>query len=122
MITAGNDHRDLPVWKKAMEFVTDIYRETRAFPADEGTGIREQLRRAAVSLAANIAEGHGRGSTKEFRHFLCQAAGCLSEAETVLEIAARLGYLSDDAAVRLLGEAKEVGRMLNSLRHWCEAA
>lgn len=122
MITAGDDHRDLPVWKKAMDFVTEIYRETKAFPAGEGDGIRDQLRRAAVALAANIAEGHGRGSTKEFRQFLCQARGCLSEAETELEIAARIGYLSEDAAARLLAQAKEIGRMVNGLRQWCEAA
>lgn len=115
-------HRDLLVWQKAMGFVTEIYRETKAFPKDEIYGITNQLRRAAVSVPSNLAEGHGRSSRREFRQFVCQARGSLLEVETQLEIAANLGYLSKQTADRLLAEANEIGRMLNGLRQWCEAA
>ena len=113
-------HRDLVVWQKAMEFVTDIYRVTRNFPKDELYALTAQIRRAAVSVPSNLAEGHGRNSRKEFRQFIGQARGSLTELETQLEIARNLGYLEPTAASELLAKATEIAKMLNGLRVWSE--
>ena len=113
-------HRDLIVWQKAMALVTDIYRACRDFPKDELYGLTSQLRRAAVSVPSNLAEGHGRNSRKEFRQFIGQARGSLTELETQIEIARNLGYLSQPSAAELLLRVSEVGRMLNGLRAWTE--
>lgn len=115
-------HRDLLVWQKAMQFVTDVYHETGTFPKEEIYGLTNQLRRAAVSVPSNIAEGHGRTSKKEFHRFVSQARGSLLEVETQLEIARNLGYLSAKGASDLLSKASEIARMLNGLLSWCEAA
>ena len=82
----GRSYRDLIAWQKAMKFVTEIYTMTQHFPAEERYGITNQLRRAAVSVPSNIAEGQARFSPKEFRHFLSQARGSLAEIETQLII------------------------------------
>jgi four helix bundle protein len=105
-----------------MQFVTDIYRVTSTFPRSEVYGLTNQVRRAAVSVPSNIAEGCGRSSKKEFAHFLCNARGSLLEVETQLEIAKNLGYLPEQSASELLSKTNEIGRMLNGLRSWCEAA
>jgi four helix bundle protein len=115
-------HRDLQVWQKAMLFVTDIYRATSIFPRSEVYGLTNQVRRAAVSVPSNIAKGCGRSSKKEFAQFLSHVLGSLLEVETQLEIAQNLGYLSDQSARDLLLKTNEIGRMLNGLRSWCEAA
>jgi four helix bundle protein len=115
-------HRDLVVWKRAMQFVTDIYHATSTFPREELYGLTNQLRRAAVSVPSNIAEGCGRDSKREFHQFLCHARGSLLEVETQLEIAQNLGYLSEMNVRDLLLKAREIGRILNGLRGWCEAA
>ena len=101
-------HRDLLVWQKAMQFVTDVYHDTAAFPKEEVYGLTNQLRRAAVSVPSNVAEGHGRRSKKEFHHFVSQARGSLLEVETQLEIARNLGYLSPKKALDLLAKASEI--------------
>jgi four helix bundle protein len=113
-------HRDLIAWQKAMELVTDIYRASRAFPRDELYGLTSQLRRSAVSVPSNLAEGHGRTSRADFHRFIAQARGSLLEVETQLEIARNLGYLSHSAAAALLASASEVGRIINGLRSWSE--
>jgi|SRR5581483_4769150 len=115
-------HRDLIVWQKAMTLVTDIYRVTRDFPKDELYGLSSQLRRAAVSIPSNLAEGHGRTSRKEFHHFIGNARGSLTEVETQLEIAQNLGFLEEPCAAQLLSKASEVARMLNGLRKWSEVS
>ena len=115
-------HRDLLVWQKAMHFVTDIYEITASFPRHELYGLVNQLRRAAVSVPSNIAEGFGRRSKKEFAQFLCHARGSQLEVETQLEIACNLKYLSQDQLRRLLMRSNEIDRMLNGLRSWCDAA
>ena len=114
-------HRDLLVWQKSMALVTDIYRVTQTFPKNELYGLTNQIRRAAVSVPSNLAEGHGRTSRKEFHHFIGQARGSLTEVETQLEIARNLNYLQADEAKELLERASEVARMLNGLRAWCES-
>src|SRR6266852_4413119 len=87
-------HEKLDVWKKAIDFVVAVYRATDGFPKEEKFGLTSQLRRAAVSIPANIAEGAGRKSSKEFAYFLSNSQGSASEVETELLIASRLGYLN----------------------------
>jgi four helix bundle protein len=111
----GRSYKDLIAWQKAMQLVTDVCRETAGFPRDELFGITSQLRRAAVSIPSNIAEGQGRLSEKEFRHFLGQARGSLMEVETQLQIAENLGYVKKEATHKLLQDCAEVGRILNGL-------
>jgi four helix bundle protein len=98
----GRSYKDLVAWQKAMDLVTATYRATAGFPRDELFGLTSQLRRAAVSIPSNIAEGQGRLSEKEFRHFLGQARGSLMEAETQLQIAENLGYLRTEQTMPLL--------------------
>jgi four helix bundle protein len=107
--------RDLVAWQKAMTMVTDIYRFTELFPKTEIYGLTAQLRRAAVSVPSNIAEGQGRSSTGEFRQFLGHARGSLLEVETQLQIALNLEYLNSEHCANLLGECFEVGKVLNGL-------
>jgi four helix bundle protein len=98
-----------------MELVTAIYRATSRFPKDESFGLTSQVRRAAVSIPSNIAEGQGRLSEKEFRYFLGQARGSLMEVETQVQIGENLGYMSEDETQKLLRSCGEVGRILNGL-------
>jgi len=108
-------YRDLVVWRKSMALVTDIYRCTQAFPASELYGLVSQLRRAAVSVPSNIAEGQARLSTGEFKQFLGHARGSLMEVETQILVAAELGYLKTHETDALLVGAGEIGRLLNGL-------
>ena len=111
-------HRDLKVWQKAMELVTEIYGVTALFPKHEMFGLTQQLRRAAVSIPSNLAEGHGRSSRREFHQYVSQARGSLCEVETQLEIARNLKYVESHSADILLTKAGEVAKMLNGLREW----
>jgi four helix bundle protein len=111
----GESYRDLIVWRKGMDLVTEIYRVTRCFPRDELYGLTNQLRRAAVSVPSNIAEGQARFSRKEFHHFLSQARGSLVEIETQLSIAENLGYLAPNHTRPLFEKVSELGRVLNGL-------
>lgn len=108
-------HERLDVWKKSIDFVVELYAVTDRFPKDERFGLTSQLRRAAVSISANIAEGAGRKSAKEFAHFLSNSQGSASEVETELVIAHRLRYLSDETFRKLSGSLDEIGRMLTGL-------
>jgi four helix bundle protein len=98
-----------------MVLVLDVYRYTQTFPRNETYGLTSQLRRAAVSVPSNIAEGQVRLSTGEFRQFLGNARGSLMEVETQVLIAQGLGYLEHDVSENLLRTAAEVGRILNGL-------
>jgi four helix bundle protein len=111
----GESYRDLIAWRKAMELVTAVYRETKNFPRDEIYSLTNQLRRAAVSVPSNIAEGQARFSRKEFHHFLTQARGSLVEIETQTTIAENLGYLTATQTGPLLAQAAELGKILNGL-------
>jgi four helix bundle protein len=102
-------------WQKAMDLVTATYRATAGFPKEEQFGLTSQLRRAAVSIPSNIAEGQGRLSEKVFRHFLGQVRGSLLEVETQLQIAQNLGYTQLRQTSELLKACGEVGRILNGL-------
>jgi len=111
----GKSYRDLVAWQKAMDLVTAIYQVSTSFPKGELYGLTSQLRRAAVSVPSNIAEGQGRHGAAEFRHFLRQASGSLMELETQVMIAERLCYVSPETAAKLLRDSAELGRVLNGL-------
>ena len=111
----GQSYRDLIAWQKGIELVAGIYRITQFFPKEELYGLTSQLRRAAVSIPSNIAEGQGRKSKAEFRHFLHNAAGSLMEVETQLTISAVLGFFSREEEAALLNQTNELGRIINGL-------
>ncbi len=108
-------YRDLVAWNEAMELVTEIYRVTHNFPKEEIFGLVSQLRRSAISIPGNIAEGKGRLSKGEFRQFLGNARGSLAEVETQILIAQNLSYLNEPEINRLLAMVEEVGKVLNGL-------
>jgi four helix bundle protein len=108
-------YRDLIAWQKAKRLALDIYRCTRKFPRDEIYGLTSQMRRAAVSVPSNVAEGNGRYSQKELVHFLYLARGSLLELETQLSIARDLDYIDLLAFKTLESETEELGRILNGL-------
>ncbi len=109
------NYKELGVWQKAVRLASETYRVTQAFPQAERFGLTSQARRAATSVPANIAEGWGRGSTKEYIQFLMVARGSLMELETHLIIAQDLGYIAPEQFEPLRREIEEVGRMLNGL-------
>ena len=109
-------YRDLKVWQKAMDLVVQCYKLSQCFPDSERYGLVSQLRRAAVSIPANVAEGWGRNSTKDYIRFVSVAFGSLTEVETHLQIAERLGYINAEQAGRLLEQTSEVSKMLVALR------
>jgi four helix bundle protein len=108
-------YRKLEVWQFSMNWIELVYRSSAAWPRDERFGLTGQVRRAAVSVASNIAEGAARRTTGEFLQFVGMARGSLAEAETQLMIAARLGYVEPDAEYRLMELADRISRMLVSL-------
>jgi four helix bundle protein len=111
-------HEKLDVWQKAIDLVVEVYKATEHFPREEKFGLTSQVRRAAVSIAANIAEGAGRKSNKEFMYFLSNAQGSTSEVETELLIACRLSYLSRSSFASLQTSLDKIGQMIHGLsRH-----
>src|SRR5690606_3674767 len=108
-------HKDLEVWKKAIAFVTDVYNQTSNFPKEEIYGLVSQLRRSAVSVPSNIAEGAARQSNKEFIQFLYVALESLMELDTQLIIAKNLNFLSNEDLNDLQNKTDEIGKMLNGL-------
>lgn len=113
---AINSFRDLLVWQRSMELVVAVYELSKLFPDSERFGLTNQLRRAAVSVPSNIAEGHARGSAKAFLSFLWIANGSLAELETQVQLAIRLHFVTEDRVVRCQQLIEEVGRMLTGLR------
>ncbi len=111
----GKSYRELIAWQKAMALVTKVYRLTKKFPREELYGLTNQVRRAAVSVPSNIAEGQARLSQKEFRHFLSHSRGSLVEIETQVLIAQSLGYVDPKESNELLDDAAELGKVLNGL-------
>jgi four helix bundle protein len=108
-----SDYKDLEVWKKSIEIVTEIYKLSRSFPESEKFGLTNQMRRAAVSIPSNIAEGSARHHSKDFIHFLRIADGSAAELETQLIISRKLGFADDIET--LLNEVIVVRRMLAAL-------
>jgi len=115
-MSAPKSYRDLEVWKKSIELAETVYRLSSLFPSEEKFGLTSQIRRAATSVPANIAEGAERHGTGEFLQFLGIASGSLAEVETFLTLAERLGMATSAQTARPLEQAAEVGRMLNGLK------
>lgn len=113
-MTSGT-YRDLKVWQKAIQLVVLIYSVTKCFPKEETYGLVSQMRRCAVSIPSNIAEGKGRSTRKDMNLFLCHARGSVHELETQLLIAEKLGYIQASDAQQITAEVAEVARMLNGL-------
>ncbi|MFC7377765.1 four helix bundle protein [Brevundimonas sp. GCM10030266] len=109
-------YRDLIVWQKSMVLAADVYWLTREFPKHEEYRISGQMIRAATSIPANIAEGHGRGTRKDYAHFVSIAKGSVAELETFLLLAIDLMLSKKEHITPVLDLAEEVGRMLNALR------
>ena len=108
-------YKDLIVWQRAMDLTTEIYRLTKNLPRDELYGLTNQLRRAAVSIPSNIAEGNGRASTGDYVRFLIIARGSTAEVETQLLICVRLEYFAQEDIEPALKLCDETGRMLTSM-------
>lgn len=108
-------YQDLKVWQRAMQMVKEVYGITASFPADEKFGLVSQIRRAAVSVPSNIAEGQGRLTKGEFKQFLGHARGSVFELETQILLSADLNYIEHSDLKRLMGLISEVSKMLNGL-------
>ena len=115
MANAVRSYKDLVAWQKSMDLVAAVYRASQGFPKEEIFGLVSQIRRSAVSVPSNIAEGHARTSRKEFQYFLSNARGSLAELETQLTIAHQLAYIDETGINQLLDRLGEVGRILNGL-------
>ena len=107
-------HKNLEVWRRSMNLVVCIYNETKKFPSDERFGLSQQMRRAAVSIPSNIAEGSARKSTNELRQFLYISLGSLAELETQVLIGLKLGYSINDP-IKIQVELDEIRKMLQSI-------
>ena len=111
----GRNYRDLLAWQRAMDLVDAVYQATRRFPPEERFGLTSQLRRAAVSIPSNIAEGQGRRTTPDFVRFLSIAHGTVREVETQVMIACRQSYLTTEQQEALLSLCAETGRLIQGL-------
>ncbi|MBI2432657.1 MAG: four helix bundle protein [Candidatus Hydrogenedentes bacterium] len=109
-------HRDLKVWQKGMDLAVEAYRLAKILPKSEEYRLTNQLLRAAASVPANIAEGHARGTRRDYAHFVSVARGSVAETETFLLLAIRAGILTKDQTDLALTLTDELSRMLNSLR------
>jgi len=108
-------HKDLDVWKLSIDFVTEIYKLTNSFPKDEIFGLTNQIRRAAVSIPSNIAEGAARNYKKEFVQFLYIALGSQQELDTQVLIAKNLGFITEDIFLETSNKIQTIGKLLNGL-------
>lgn len=110
-----NSYRDLIVWQKSMQLVTQVYRKTKTLPREELYSLVAQIRRSSVSIPSNIAEGYGRNATNDYLRFLQIASGSLYELQTQLEICLNLEYLSKEDFESINEQSREIERMLSSL-------
>ena len=108
-------HKDLLVWQKSIAFVTSVYQLTRSFPKEEQFCIINQIRRAAVSIPSNIAEGSARKTTNEYSHFLHIALGSTAELETQFIISANLNYIDEPVSTNMINDLQEIIRMITGL-------
>jgi four helix bundle protein len=108
-------HKDLILWQKSVDFVVEVYKLTNSFPKEEIYGLTSQIRRSAVSISSNIAEGYGRHSDKELVRFLFISLGSASEIETQLLISQRLNFLDNESFEKLNRDILEIIRMLSAL-------
>jgi four helix bundle protein len=109
------NHKDLILWRKAMDLAVRVHQSCTNFPRSEIHGLVSQLRRAATSIPSNVAEGYARRSTKEYIYFLHVARGSIAELETQLLLAQRVGYLPDSEMTDLQARINEVGRILHAV-------
>ena len=108
-------YQDLVVWQKAMELAQEIYQLVKLLPAEELYSLSDQMRRAAVSIPSNIAEGRGRGTDKDYKHFLCIAKGSVFELETQLLLCVKINYLTQSQVEMSLSLCSEISKMLASM-------
>ena len=108
-------YKDLTVWQKAMDLVVEIYRIVKILPPEERYALSDQMKRAAVSIPSNIAEGNARGSKKDYANFLSIAKGSNAELQTQCQICARLNFVKEENIQAALSLCDEVGRMLNTM-------
>ena len=109
------DFRDLNIWKRSIALVEEIYKVTKQFPKEERYGLTSQIRRAAVSVPSNIAEGYGRYQSNEYRQFLRYSLGSCAELTTQLIVASKLGYLNSSDSSVLIDEIEQISKMTMSL-------
>jgi four helix bundle protein len=121
MSTTFKSYRDLEVWQKGMVLAKDIYQATMSFPNEERFGLVNQMRRAAVSIPSNLAEGHARAGSGEFRRFISIAMGSTAELETQILLSAELGYLGEAMRDKFLNQLDVIGKMLRGLYRSLEA-
>jgi len=114
-VARPKEYRDLIVWQKAMVLARNAYAHIARLPKSEAHGLLAQIRRAAISIPSNIAEGHGRFTDSQFRRLLGNARGAVSELRTQIELASDLGYLEREAMQQLMEQSVEVTRLLNGL-------
>ena len=112
---AVTDYTQLETWQRAMDLAEAVYAATRGYPKEEMYGLIAQTRRSAVSVPSNIAEGQGRGSSREFVRFLAVARGSLCELQTQILLAQRFRYLDADRSANLMDQSWTVGRLINGL-------
>ena len=111
----ASSYKDLLVWQKAMELTTEIYGLVKKLPKEETYALSDQMRRSAISIPSNIAEGQDRNSTKEFANFLCIARGSRAELETQIQICLKVGYFKESEIATTINLLEEIGKMLTSL-------
>lgn len=109
------NYKELVVWQKAMQLVKEIYKLTRLLPKEETYALSDQIRRAAVSVPSNIAEGYGRSANRDYAHFLSIARGSTYELDTQLNIAVMLDFITTEQTQEALTLCEECGRMLNAM-------
>ena len=107
--------KDLKAWQRSMDLAEAIYEGTVSFPKEERFTLVDQMRRSAISVISNIAEGYGRGTDKDLTHFLYMARGSANELSAQIELSKRLSYISDDSFVNMDALCMEVNKMLSSL-------
>jgi len=113
-MSTSSTHYDLIAWQKAMKLVEDVYRDTESFPHKEVFGLTAQIRRSAISIPSNLAEGSARNSRKELVQFVGISCGSLADLQTQLQLAVRLGYLATEA--QCVNQATRVGKLVRALR------
>ena len=118
----ANSYRELIVWQKAMELVEETYRIVKLLPKEEMYALSDQMRRAAISIPSNIAEGQARNSAKEFLYFLSIAKGSVAELHTQYLICVRLQYMANEEIEKATVLLEETGKMLNALIHRLSAS
>ncbi|MCM1457345.1 MAG: four helix bundle protein [Lachnoclostridium sp.] len=116
----SSDFKDLQVWQKSILLAKEVYRLDKFLPKDETFALSDQMRRSAISISSNIAEGNGRNSEKDFIRFLLFARGSLCELESQIYVGKEIGYFSDAAVASLLLLCAEINRMLRSLINYLE--